>query len=98
MNLMKTPMFIFVTSIKRVRLLNNKAVAGTICFLLVMLLFYNTKAHQAFTYTQFANNLIPVNTAYSLVQPGGSANLLMRKQWVGIKGSPSTLIAMLICL
>ena len=40
--------------------------------------------------TQYMDNLTPYNSASSLTQPGGSVNTLVRKQWVGVTGSPST--------
>jgi type IX secretion system PorP/SprF family membrane protein len=45
-----------------------------------------------FSYTQYAENLTPLNPAYSLLDKAGSVTLLARKQWVGINGAPSTLI------
>jgi len=44
----------------------------------------------AFTYTQFMDNLTPLNPAYSLVDKAGSVSTLARKQWVGIDGAPAT--------
>jgi len=44
----------------------------------------------AFTYTQFMDNLTPLNPAYSLLDKAGSVSTLARKQWVGIDGAPTT--------
>ena len=44
----------------------------------------------AFTYTQFMDNLTPLNPAYSLLDKAGSISTLARKQWVGIDGAPTT--------
>jgi len=44
----------------------------------------------AFTYTQFMDNLTPLNPAASLLDKAGSISTLARKQWVGIDGAPTT--------
>ena len=44
----------------------------------------------AFTYTQFMDNLTPLNPAASLLDKAGSVSTLARKQWVGIEGAPTT--------
>src|SRR5690606_35281129 len=51
------------------------------------------KAQQPYTYTQYMENLTPLNPAYSLLNPQGAVDLVVRKQWFGVKGAPSTLIA-----
>ena len=50
-------------------------------------------AQQAFTYTQFIDNLTPINHAWSVTQEGSAVNVLSRKQWVGIDGAPMTVMA-----
>jgi type IX secretion system PorP/SprF family membrane protein len=50
------------------------------------------KAQQFFSYSQYMNNLTPLNSAYSLINKNGSLNALVRKQWTGIEGAPSTFI------
>jgi len=50
------------------------------------------KAQQFFSYSQYMNNLTPLNSAYSLIDKNGSLNALVRKQWTGIEGAPSTFI------
>ncbi|TCS84691.1 type IX secretion system PorP/SprF family membrane protein [Anseongella ginsenosidimutans] len=50
-------------------------------------------AQQPFTYTQYMDNLAPINATYSLLDKAGAVHALVRKQWVGIDGAPSTLIA-----
>src|SRR5579862_6184571 len=47
---------------------------------------------QEFGYTQYMDNLTPFNQAYSMLDKNGSLNALVRKQFVGIQGSPSTFI------
>lgn len=46
----------------------------------------------AFSYTQYMDNLTPLNPAYSLIDNTGSINTLTRKQWVGIDGAPTTFL------
>lgn len=54
---------------------------------------YNcAKAQQFFSYSQYMNNLTPLNSAYSLLDKNGSLNALVRKQWTGIDNAPSTFI------
>ena len=60
-----------------------------VCFLLVFA-FMAVKAQQSFNYTQYMDNLTPLNPAFSLTQAGGSINTLGRKQWVGVQGSPTS--------
>lgn len=43
-------------------------------------------------YTQYMDNLTPINPAYSLLDKTGSLNGLVRKQYVGIQGAPTTVI------
>ncbi len=50
------------------------------------------KAQQYFSYTQYMTNLIPLNAAASLLEKSGSVNAILRKQWTGIDGAPSTFI------
>ncbi|CAM3706622.1 PorP/SprF family type IX secretion system membrane protein [Mucilaginibacter galii] len=50
------------------------------------------KAQQFFSYSQYMNNLTPLNSAYSLLDKNGSLNALVRKQWTGIENAPSTFI------
>jgi type IX secretion system PorP/SprF family membrane protein len=45
---------------------------------------------QAFSYTQYMDNLTPFNPAYSLLDKAGSINTLVRRQWVGVDGAPVT--------
>jgi type IX secretion system PorP/SprF family membrane protein len=49
------------------------------------------KAQQAeFTYTQYMDNLTPLNPAYSLLDKAGSISTLARKQFIGVDGAPTT--------
>ncbi|MFA6085502.1 PorP/SprF family type IX secretion system membrane protein [Mucilaginibacter sp.] len=45
-----------------------------------------------FNYNQYADNLTPVNPAYSLLDKAGSINVLGRRQFVGIQGAPTSLL------
>ncbi len=62
--------------------------------LAVALVFYglNTSAQTTapFSYTQYMNNLTPINSAYSLIDQAGSVTGVIRKQFTGINGAPST--------
>ena len=64
-----------------------------IFFALVFFTAGSSLAQQnAFTYTQYADNLTPLNSAYSVVDKAGSISLLGRKQFVGIQGAPTTFL------
>ena len=47
-------------------------------------------AQQATSFTQYHDNQVPFNTAYSLLDKAGAVNLNSRKQWTGIEGAPYT--------
>ena len=47
---------------------------------------------QQFSYTQYMDNLTPLNPAYSLLDKAGSLNMLGRKEWVGVDGAPTTFL------
>jgi type IX secretion system PorP/SprF family membrane protein len=67
--------------------LYNHIKTTTFCLLLLIC----TKAGaQQVNYTQYMNNLTPLNPAFSLVKGGVAVNTLVRKQWLGIPGAPST--------
>lgn len=51
------------------------------------------RAQQQFTYTQYIDNLIPVNPAWTLYHKDAVLNLLVRKQWVNVEGAPTTFMA-----
>jgi len=62
--------------------------------LTVVFVFYvfNSSAQTTapFSCTQYMNNLTPVNSAYSLIDQAGSFTGVIRKQFTGIDGAPST--------
>jgi len=72
----------------------KKGRLSVLVFILPILLFVsNARAQQsAFTYTQYMDNLTPLNPAYSLIDKAGSVSTLARKQLVGINGSPVTFL------
>ncbi|WP_158557147.1 PorP/SprF family type IX secretion system membrane protein [Mucilaginibacter conchicola] len=47
---------------------------------------------QIFSYSQYADNLTPVNPAYSLLDKAGSINLMGKRQFIGIDGAPTSLM------
>lgn len=47
---------------------------------------------QIYSYNQYADNLTPINAAYSLLDKAGSISAVGRKQFVGIEGAPSSLL------
>lgn len=67
-------------------------------FLLVSVLLFVTSVttlhaqSQQFSFTQYMDNLTPLNPAYSLLDQAGSVNTMARKQWVGIDGAPTTFL------
>jgi type IX secretion system PorP/SprF family membrane protein len=63
-------------------------------FLLLLVTGTSAFAQQqaVFTYTQYMDNLTPLNPAYSLLDKAGSVNTMARKQWVGIDGAPTTFL------
>ncbi|HCN83137.1 MAG TPA: hypothetical protein DIT07_05870 [Sphingobacteriaceae bacterium] len=56
----------------------------------LLLLALNSTAQQAFTYTQYTNNISPYNSAYSTINQNARVNLSGRLQWVGIEGAPTS--------
>jgi type IX secretion system PorP/SprF family membrane protein len=78
-------------SIKERGMIKNITKAVLICLLCVGIGSV-ALAQQQFTYSQYMNNQTPLNPAYSLLDQNGSLNALLRKQWTGIQGSPTTFI------
>lgn len=65
-------------------------IALSLCLLLLVTGHSAIAQQQAFSYTQYMDNLTPFNPAYSLLDKAGSIHSLARKQWVGIDGAPVT--------
>ena len=63
-----------------------------VLLILIALTGQQVKAQQFFSYSQYMHNLTPLNSAYSLIDKNGSLSALLRRQWTGIEGSPSTFI------
>ncbi|WP_183576498.1 PorP/SprF family type IX secretion system membrane protein [Mucilaginibacter sp. X5P1] len=62
-------------------------------FTVVFLLYtFNLSAQSTtpFSYSQYMNNLTPINPAYSMIGQSGSLTGVVRKQFTGIDGAPST--------
>lgn len=57
---------------------------------LLLLLSVTAKAQQDPVYTQYMNNLMSVNPAYTGVRGVGSASTVFRKQWLNFDGAPIT--------
>lgn len=75
------------------KIYNNKPsllVALSLCLLLIVTGNSACAQQEAFSYTQYMDNLTPFNPAYSLLDKAGSIHTLARKQWVGIDGAPIT--------
>lgn len=69
----------------------STANATGIALLLWFCCFSFKGSAQAFSYTQYMNNLTPINSAYPLMDNDGTVNMLARRQWVGVNGAPTTL-------
>ena len=52
----------------------------------------HSNSSEEFGYTQYMDNLTPFNQAYSMLDKNGSVSALVRKEFVGIQGAPSTFI------
>jgi type IX secretion system PorP/SprF family membrane protein len=61
-------------------------------FVLALVSYNKAWAQQPFTFTQYMNNLTPVNSAYSTLDDAGNLNVVGRKQFIGINGAPSTFL------
>ncbi|WP_130858374.1 PorP/SprF family type IX secretion system membrane protein [Olivibacter jilunii] len=68
--------------------MNSIKFISVIAVLLLHLTF--TKAQQAPTYNQYANQPTALNPTASLLRPDGEVALLGRKQWVNLEGAPTS--------
>lgn len=50
-------------------------------------------AQQQFTYTQYIDNLAPINPAWTNTRQVSELNFLARQQWVNVDGAPRTFMA-----
>jgi type IX secretion system PorP/SprF family membrane protein len=60
--------------------------------MLLLLVLAGHANGQQVIYTQYMNNLTPLNPAYSVIDRAASVSAIFRKQWTGISGSPTTFI------
>jgi type IX secretion system PorP/SprF family membrane protein len=65
---------------------------ATATVFLILLTAITVSAQQQAVYTQFMENLTPLNSAAALLDPVGSVSTLVREQYVGIQGAPNTFI------
>ncbi len=65
---------------------------GLCLLFLGLVLGLKAQQQQEFGYTQYMDNLTPFNQAYSLLDKNSSVTALVRRQFVGIQGAPSTFI------
>src|ERR1700761_6877618 len=76
--------------------INNKKHIQKLIVLLLIALFgvkeEGLAQSQSFSFTQYMDNLTPLNPAYSLLDQANSINTMARKQWVGIDGAPTTFL------
>ncbi|MFD0763318.1 PorP/SprF family type IX secretion system membrane protein [Mucilaginibacter lutimaris] len=47
---------------------------------------------QIYSYAQYADNLTPINAAYSMLDKAGSISVMGRRQFIGIDGAPTSLL------
>ena len=77
-------------------IINNKQHVTKIITLLLIVIFgikeKGLAQSQSFSFTQYMDNLTPLNPAYSLLDQANSINTMARKQWVGIDGAPTTFL------
>ena len=76
-----------------IELIPNKKQFVLILSLLLMITGSKLMAQQQiYSYSQYGDNLTPINPAYSLLDKAGSLNVVGRKRFVGIDGAPSSLL------
>ena len=72
---------------------NKRAAVQGVLLLLSLFIAAGVQAQtQQFSYTQYMDNLTPLNPAYSLLDKAGSVSMLGRKEWVGIDGAPTSFL------
>lgn len=62
------------------------------CLVLLLICSVAMAQQNTFSYNQYADNLTPVNPAYSLLDKAGNVNILGRRQFVGLDGAPTSLL------
>ncbi len=61
-------------------------------WLLPLCFAISSKAQQTFSYTQYMDNLTPINPTFSLLSQDNSIHVIVRKQWLGIDGAPTSFL------
>ena len=75
----------------RLNIINLRYACLPVFIFLMLITATNMMAQtQNFSFTQYMNNLTPLNPAYSLVGNTGSVNTQLRQQWAGVDGAPVT--------
>ena len=75
------------------KIINYKNTIAFIAVLFIVTAAKEVKAQNTvLDYTQYMDNLTPYNPAYSMLDKAGSVNMVARKQWVGIDGSPASFL------
>jgi type IX secretion system PorP/SprF family membrane protein len=72
--------------------LNKKQIFLLLSILLMACSNRLAAQQQIYAYSQYADNLTPINPAYSMLDRAGSLNLMGRKQFIGIDGAPTSLL------
>lgn len=75
---------------KSIRNITQNSFKAMLISVLLLLLCFQMKAQQDPVYSQYMNNLMSVNPAYTAVRGVGSASNITRKQWLNLDGSPLT--------
>lgn len=66
--------------------------AALLTIVVLMLTMQTARAQQSASYTQYMDNLTPLNPAASLLDKAASVSTLVRNQYVGVQGAPNTFI------
>jgi type IX secretion system PorP/SprF family membrane protein len=83
---------------KSSHIINKKHKGAPVIMMLTLTLLFLLPGEQAyaqtqqFSFTQYMDNLTPLNPAYSVLDQAFSVNTMARKQWVGIDGAPTTFL------
>jgi len=77
----------------KLKIINGKNTGGLLAVLSFLMVTTGVRAQQqSFSYTQYMDNLTPLNPAYSLLDKAGSISSLARREWAGIEGAPTTFL------
>jgi len=70
-----------------------KKIFALVYCVLICILHGEVSAQQQFTYTQYIDNLTPINPAWSLTRHEIQLDFLARQQWANVDGAPRTFMA-----